>query len=37
VHVVTQGQPAGVAERFVQFARGDEGRALLGRTLLPMQ
>jgi len=37
VHVVTQGQPAGVAERFVQFARGDEGRALLGRTLLPLQ
>lgn len=37
VHVVTQGQPAGLAERFVQFARGDEGRALLGRTLLPLQ
>lgn len=37
VHLVTQGQPAGIAEQFVGFARSEQGRALLARTLLPMQ
>ena len=36
VHVITSGQPAGIAEQFVAFARGAEGRELLGRTLLPL-
>jgi len=34
VHVVTAGLPEGPALRFVQFLQGDEGRELLGRTLL---
>jgi ABC-type phosphate transport system substrate-binding protein len=33
VQLVTSGHPAGLASRFLEFARTAEGRALLGRTL----
>lgn len=32
--LVTSGQPAGAAQDFLAFARSEQGRALLGRTLL---
>jgi phosphate transport system substrate-binding protein len=33
VHLVTPGQPSAMALRFAQFARSEDGRELLGRTL----
>ena len=33
VHLVTSGQPSPLALRFLQFARSEDGRELLGRTL----
>lgn len=33
VHMVTPGQPSALALRFAQFARSEDGRELLGRTL----
>lgn len=35
LHLVTSGQPADAAMRFLEFARSDDGRELLGRTLAP--
>lgn len=37
MHLVTSGQPSGIAQRFVEFCNGAEGKQLLGRTLLLRQ
>ncbi len=34
VQLITSGQPSGAGLRFLEFARGDDGRELFGRTLL---
>lgn len=34
LHLVTSGQPSAMALRFLQFAKSEDGRELLGRTLL---
>lgn len=36
VTLVTSGQPTGIAQEMLGFARSAEGRALLARTLVPM-
>lgn len=33
VHVITSGQPSGIGQQFLDFARSERGRATLGRTL----